>query len=198
MSQCLPNILSFAPKTHSRAKCNCQTRSYAQQWGYLRMTCCLVCCVLMSDPLIHLKGCAKTAPLHTTLPANPRHWLDADSKATPVGLCSTRSQVGKSSRITPTMNDWIHELSKQFIQSLIRSATSDQYHMRLWFAFVFCSYDSIGYFQFIITVFLRRSPTQHWYSLMDQCWTWLWSPAEASHSTLYTSLRVFCYLLLWT
>ena len=47
----------------------------------------------MSDILIHLKGCAKTAPLHTTLPANPRHWLGADPKATPVGLYATRSQV---------------------------------------------------------------------------------------------------------
>lgn len=49
--------------------------------------------VLMSDVLIHLKGCAKTVPLHTTLPANPRYWLGADSKATPVGLCTTQSQV---------------------------------------------------------------------------------------------------------
>ena len=47
----------------------------------------------MNDILIHLKGCAKTAPLHTTLPANPRHWLGADPKATPVGLYATRSQV---------------------------------------------------------------------------------------------------------
>lgn len=57
------------------------------------MMLCPVCHVLMSDILIHLKGCAKTVPLHTTLPANPRYWLGADSKATPVGLCTTRSQV---------------------------------------------------------------------------------------------------------
>lgn len=49
--------------------------------------------LLISDILIHLKGCAKTVPLHTTLPANPRYWLGADSKATPVGLCTTQSQV---------------------------------------------------------------------------------------------------------
>lgn len=54
---------------------------------------CSVCAMLMSDILIHLKGCAKTVPLHTTLPANPRHWLGADPKTTPVGLCTTRSQV---------------------------------------------------------------------------------------------------------
>lgn len=54
---------------------------------------CPICRVLMSDILIHLKGCAKTVPLHTTLPANPRYWLGADSKATPVGLCTTQSQV---------------------------------------------------------------------------------------------------------
>lgn len=54
---------------------------------------CPICRVLMSDVLIHLKGCAKTVPLHTTLPANPRYWLGADSKATPVGLCTTQSQV---------------------------------------------------------------------------------------------------------
>lgn len=92
------------PKTHSRGKC----QTMVQRWGCLGMTCCPACCVLMSDPLIHLKGCAKTAPLHTTLPANPRYWLDADSKATPVGLCSTRSQVGKSSRVTSTTNGLIH------------------------------------------------------------------------------------------
>lgn len=57
------------------------------------MMLCLVCCVLTSDILIHLKGCAKTVPLHTTLPANPRYWLGADSKTTPVGLCTTQSQV---------------------------------------------------------------------------------------------------------
>ena len=57
------------------------------------MMLCSVCPVLMSDILIHLKGCAKTVPLHTTLPANPRYWLGADSKATPVGLCTTQSQV---------------------------------------------------------------------------------------------------------
>lgn len=54
---------------------------------------CLICLLLISDILIHLKGCAKTVPLHTTLPANPRYWLGADSKATPVGLCTTQSQV---------------------------------------------------------------------------------------------------------
>lgn len=57
------------------------------------MMLCPICRVLMSDILIHLKGCAKTVPLHTTLPANPRYWLGADSKATPVGLCATQSQV---------------------------------------------------------------------------------------------------------
>lgn len=57
------------------------------------MMLCPICRVLMSDILIHLKGCAKTVPLHTTLPANPRYWLGADSKATPVGLCTTQSQV---------------------------------------------------------------------------------------------------------
>lgn len=54
---------------------------------------CSICRVLMSDILIHLKGCTKTVPLHTTLPANPRYWLGADSKATPVGLCAARSKV---------------------------------------------------------------------------------------------------------
>lgn len=48
---------------------------------------------LMSDICIHLKGCAKTTPLHTALPANPRYWLGTDPKATPVGLCATQSQV---------------------------------------------------------------------------------------------------------
>ena len=57
------------------------------------MMLCPICRVLMSDILIHLKGCAKTVPLHTTLPANPRYWLGADSKATPVGLCTSQSQV---------------------------------------------------------------------------------------------------------
>ena len=60
---------------------------------HIWMMLCPVCRVLMSDILIHLKGCAKTVPLHTTLPANPRYWLGADSKATPVGLCATQSQV---------------------------------------------------------------------------------------------------------
>lgn len=53
-------------------------------------------CVLMSNILIHLKDRAKTAPLHSALPANPRHWLGADSKAAHVGLCTTRSQVTSS------------------------------------------------------------------------------------------------------
>lgn len=57
------------------------------------MMLCSVCAMLMSNILIYLKGCAKTVPLHTTLPANPRHWLGADPKTTPVGLCTTRSQV---------------------------------------------------------------------------------------------------------
>lgn len=50
-------------------------------------------CVLMSNVLIHLKDRAKTAPLHSALPANPRHWLGADSKAAHVGVCTGRSQV---------------------------------------------------------------------------------------------------------
>lgn len=60
---------------------------------FLILMLCPICRVLMSDILIHLKGCAKTVPLHTTLPANPRYWLGADSKATPVGLCAARSKV---------------------------------------------------------------------------------------------------------
>lgn len=59
---------------------------------------CPLCRVLMSDLLIHLKGCAKTVPLHTALPANPRYWLGADPKATPVGLCTAQSQVTTRAR----------------------------------------------------------------------------------------------------
>lgn len=62
------------------------------------MMLCPICPVLTSDILVHLKGCAKTVPLHTTLPANPRYWLGADSKATPVGLCTSQSQVIKSNK----------------------------------------------------------------------------------------------------
>lgn len=57
------------------------------------MTLSPVYCALMSIVLIHLKDGAKTAPLHSALPANPRHWLGADSKAAHVGLCATRPQV---------------------------------------------------------------------------------------------------------
>lgn len=64
------------------------------------MMLCPICPVLTSDILVHLKGCAKTVPLHTTLPANPRYWLGADSKATPVGLCTSQSQVIKSNKKT--------------------------------------------------------------------------------------------------
>lgn len=88
------------PETYSRIRChvllrlldNIQQLVYAEIILFFLMLC-PICRVLMSDILIHLKGCAKTVPLHTTLPANPRYWLGADSKATPVGLCTTQSQV---------------------------------------------------------------------------------------------------------
>lgn len=53
----------------------------------------LVCCVLMTNVVIRLKGRAKAAPLHSALPANPRHWLGADSKAAHVGLRTSPTQV---------------------------------------------------------------------------------------------------------
>lgn len=79
-----------------------------------------VCCVLMSNVLIHLKDGAKTAPLHTALPANPRHWLGADSKAAYVGLCATQSQVTSSNvyRKESTSHEhhsFMHTLSCSFL-----------------------------------------------------------------------------------
>lgn len=79
---------------------------------FLILVLCPICRVLMSDILIHLKGCAKTVPLHTTLPANPRYWLGADSKATPVGLCTTQPKVinHKSSERKQTTSHKCHSL----------------------------------------------------------------------------------------
>lgn len=74
-----------------------------------------VCCVLMSNVVIHLKDGAKTAPLHTALPANPRHWLGADSKAAHVGLCTTQSQV-ISSNILQEKKKTIHKPRAPLIQ----------------------------------------------------------------------------------
>ena len=77
-----------------RSHCSFSYLCHRVFWGFhIWMMLCPICRVLMSDILIHLKGCAKTVPLHTTLPANPRYWLGADSKATPVGLCTSQSQV---------------------------------------------------------------------------------------------------------
>lgn len=88
------------------------------------MMLCPICHVLMSDILIHLKGCAKTVPLHTTLPANPRYWLGADSKAAPVGLCTTQSQVNLS------RGQWQDTDLKRWMPLI-------PLHMHLWFTFVF-------------------------------------------------------------
>lgn len=65
-------------------------------------------CVLMSDLLIHLKDRAKTAPLHSALPANPRHWLGADSKAAHVGVCTGRSQVTRHQSYAPQATSAAH------------------------------------------------------------------------------------------
>lgn len=59
-------------------------------------------------PSDSFKGCSKTVPLHTTLPANPRHRLGADSKTTPVGLCSSRSQVTRRDKERATNSSHIH------------------------------------------------------------------------------------------
>lgn len=88
------------------------------------MMLCPICHVLMGDILIHLKGCAKTVPLHTTLPANPRYWLGADSKATPLGLCTPQSQVNLS------RGQWQEMHLKRWMLLI-------PLHMYLWFIFCF-------------------------------------------------------------
>lgn len=110
---------------------------------------CAVCPLLMSNILIHLKGCAKTVPLHSTLPANPRHWLGADSKATPVGLCTTRSQVNTTARKLNNAGNASHSHSYVL--------------MEVWFTFsitaaqfFFILYDLFACFFWVIRIIFGR------------------------------------------
>lgn len=76
-------------------------------------------CVLMSNILIHLKDHAKTAPLHSALPANPRHWLGADSKAAHVGMCTGRSQVTCHHSYAPQVTSAAHSVHAHDLDLLL-------------------------------------------------------------------------------
>lgn len=150
---------------------------------------CPVCHVLMSDILIHLKGCAKTVPLHTTLPANPRYWLGADSKATPVGLCTTRSQV------TDYKNN-VKKIDHKPEMPLI------PIHMCLWFIFGFF-FTIVASFSFLVNhhilsqvqslghstyVFLFHMDTK---VKRGGGWIGLWLPAGSLRSLIQSYSTLF-------
>lgn len=76
-------------------------------------------CVLTSNILIHLKDRAKTAPLHSALPANSRHWLGADSKAAHVGVCTGRSQVTCHRSYAPQATSAAHSVHAHDLDLLL-------------------------------------------------------------------------------
>lgn len=134
------------------------------------MRMCPVCRVLMSDILIHLKGCAKTVPLHTALPANPRYWLGADSKATPVGLYATQSQV--TTRATRRTRPWATNATHSHSYML----------MELWFTCLFSFYSGTLFFcwstsrQVIVPLYFSSIWTLKpggWMGLSDYCYHFL-------------------------